>query len=68
MFRRFYCVDPNVTGGIGGSGLGLYIARQIVEAMDGRIDVEPNEPRGSRFIISLPRSSGSNDPARRHPR
>jgi len=64
VFRRFYRVDPNGTGGIGGSGLGLYIARQIVEAMNGRIDVEPNEPRGSRFTISLPRSGAANGPAR----
>ena len=57
VFGRFYRVDPNIARGIGGSGLGLYIARQIVEAMNGLITVEPNEPRGSRFIVSLPRFS-----------
>jgi len=57
VFRRFYRIDPNVTGGVGGSGLGLYIARQIIEAMDGRIIIQPNEPRGSRFIVTLPRRS-----------
>jgi two-component system sensor histidine kinase VicK len=55
VFRRFYRVDPEGTRGVGGSGLGLYITRQIVEALGGRVIVQPNEPRGSRFIVTLPR-------------
>ncbi|MGN6797697.1 MAG: ATP-binding protein [Gaiellaceae bacterium] len=57
VFRRFYRVDPTLTGGVGGSGLGLYISRQLVEAMGGSIRVDGNEPRGSRFVVKLPRAA-----------
>jgi signal transduction histidine kinase len=54
VFERFYRVDPELTGGVGGSGLGLYICREIVHAMGGSIAIEPNEPRGTRFVVTLP--------------
>ena len=54
VFRRFYRVDPELTGGVGGSGLGLFICRQIVDAMGGRIRIEGNEPRGTRVVVTLP--------------
>ena len=38
----------------GGSGLGLAIARELVEAHRGSIRAEPNEPRGTRFVVTLP--------------
>jgi two-component system sensor histidine kinase SenX3 len=53
IFERFYRVDPQLTGGVGGSGLGLYISRQLVEGMGGQLAFEPNEPSGSRFVVSL---------------
>ena len=37
-----------------GSGLGLYLSRQIVEAHSGQIGVESEEGKGSRFFVSLP--------------
>jgi len=37
-----------------GSGLGLYISKQIVENYNGSIRVEPNQPSGTTFIITLP--------------
>ncbi len=40
----------------GGLGLGLYVAHQIVEAHEGTISVEAVEPRGARFIVTLPLS------------
>ena len=54
VFHRFFRVDPELTGGVGGSGLGLYICREIVEAMGGSIALEANEPHGSRFVVTLP--------------
>jgi signal transduction histidine kinase len=40
----------------GGLGLGLYVARQIVEAHGGEISLVPDRPRGAQFVIRLPRS------------
>lgn len=37
-----------------GSGLGLYIVRRIAESHGGRAEYEPRDPRGSRFIVTLP--------------
>jgi signal transduction histidine kinase len=54
IFQRFYRVDPQLRRGIGGSGLGLYICRELVQAMGGTIAYEPNEPAGSRFVVRLP--------------
>jgi signal transduction histidine kinase len=59
IFLRFFRADPELTGGIGGTGLGLYICRELIEAMGGRIWAEPNEPRGTRLVISLPAGKGS---------
>ena len=42
------------TASKGGTGLGLAIARELVEAHGGTIAVEPNAPRGTRFVIELP--------------
>ena len=45
-----------MTGGIGGTGLGLYICRELVRRIDGRIWVEGNAPHGSTFVVEIPRS------------
>jgi two-component system sensor histidine kinase EvgS len=44
-----------MTGGIGGTGLGLYICRELVRRIDGRIWVEENGGRGSTFVVEIPR-------------
>jgi len=54
IFHRFFRADPQLTRGVGGTGLGLYICRELIEAMGGRIWAEPNEPRGTRIVIDLP--------------
>jgi PAS domain S-box-containing protein len=54
IFEKFYRLDPEQTRGVGGSGLGLYISRELVARMGGRIGVESAPGRGSVFSIELP--------------
>jgi two-component system sensor histidine kinase BarA len=54
VFDAFYQVDQSTTREHGGAGLGLAIVKRIVEAHDGRIGVEGNEPRGAVFVVGLP--------------
>jgi PAS domain S-box-containing protein len=54
IFEKFYRLDPQQTHGVGGSGLGLYICRELVERMDGRLSVESEPGKGSRFTLELP--------------
>jgi signal transduction histidine kinase len=60
IFEKFYRVDPNQTRGVGGTGLGLYVSRELVRRMDGRLWVESQEGEGSRFYVDLP-LAGSSD-------
>ena len=54
LFKEFYRVKSNETARIEGTGLGLYISKQLVELMQGRIWVESKKGEGSRFSFSLP--------------
>jgi PAS domain S-box-containing protein len=54
IFEKFYRLDPNMTHGIGGTGLGLYICRELVRHVGGRIWVESKEGEGSTFFVELP--------------
>jgi PAS domain S-box-containing protein len=54
IFDRFYQVESGSTRSNGGAGLGLYIARRLVEAMSGRLWVDSEPGRGSTFSFSLP--------------
>lgn len=54
VFDRFYRADSSRTRTTGGAGLGLTIARELIELHGGRISVESEEGRGARFIIELP--------------
>jgi PAS domain S-box-containing protein len=57
LFQKFYRVDNSATRTIGGTGLGLFICRKIVELYSGRIWVESELGKGSSFYINLPRLS-----------
>jgi two-component system, OmpR family, phosphate regulon sensor histidine kinase PhoR len=56
VFERFYRVDAGRSREAGGTGLGLAIVKHLVELMSGRVVLAPNEPRGSRFVVRLPRA------------
>lgn len=53
IWERFYRSDTSRTTSAGGSGLGLSITKQIIEAHQGRVKAE-NKEKGATFIISLP--------------
>jgi PAS domain S-box-containing protein len=53
IFEKFYRADPHMTRGVGGTGLGLYICKELIDRMGGRIWVEPNEDKGSTFFFEL---------------
>ena len=54
LFDRFYRADPSRARATGGVGLGLSIAKQLVEAHGGRLWAESTPGAGSRFIFELP--------------
>ncbi len=55
LFQKFYRVDSSATRVVGGTGLGLFICRKIIELYNGRIWVESELGQGSTFFINLPR-------------
>jgi PAS domain S-box-containing protein len=66
IFEKFYRLDPGMSRGIGGTGLGLYICRELVRRVDGRIWVEPNGDQGSIFYVDIPFAT-ERQPAQRRP-
>jgi PAS domain S-box-containing protein len=56
LFEKFYRVDNSATRETGGTGLGLFITRSLVEMSGGQIWVESQVGRGSKFYFTLPRS------------
>ncbi|MDX2815707.1 HAMP domain-containing sensor histidine kinase [Streptomyces sp. PA03-5A] len=64
VFERFWRADPSRSKQTGGSGLGLSIVRQLVEAHDGTISANSTPSNGAAFLIWLPRT-GNPTAARR---
>jgi PAS domain S-box-containing protein len=54
VFEKFTRLDPGLSRGVGGTGLGLYIARELVERMGGEIAVDSALGDGSTFVVELP--------------
>jgi signal transduction histidine kinase len=59
VFDAFWQADSSSTRTHGGVGLGLYIARRLVEMLDGRIEVESEVGAGTTFHVFLPLRPGS---------
>ncbi len=74
VFDPFYQIDQSSTREYGGAGLGLAIVKRLVEAHQGSIHVEANDPHGAVFVVTLPATrtsalppprSGSSPPSSR---
>jgi heavy metal sensor kinase len=57
VFERFYRADKSRTRTTGGAGLGLAIAKQLVEAHGGKIWVQSEQGRGATFSFTLPQAA-----------
>ncbi|HZC31360.1 MAG TPA: ATP-binding protein, partial [Gaiellaceae bacterium] len=57
IFEKFYRLDPGMSRGIGGTGLGLYICRELVRRVGGRIWVESSNGGGSTFVVEIPQGA-----------
>ena len=53
IFEKFYRVGNEMTRSRSGSGLGLYLVKQILQLHDARIEVQANNPEGSTFVINF---------------
>jgi PAS domain S-box-containing protein len=54
IFEKFYRLDPALTRGVGGSGLGLFISRELVTRMGGSLVVRSQPGEGAAFVVDLP--------------
>jgi two-component system, OmpR family, phosphate regulon sensor histidine kinase PhoR len=59
VFEKFYRAGPQLTRPSGGTGLGLYISRELVRRMNGRLDVRSEPGQGATFVVELPRAAAA---------
>ena len=64
IFEKFFRLDPNLSRGVGGTGLGLYISRELVRRMGGRIRVESEPGRAPRSRSSCRSRDSGKAPSR----
>jgi PAS domain S-box-containing protein len=55
IFEKFFRADPQLAHAPGGTGLGLYISRELVERMGGRLGVSSEPGGGATFVVELPK-------------
>lgn len=60
LFKKFSRIENDLSLQVGGSGIGLYIDKVLIELHDGRIEVDSELGRGSTFTVVLPQSSANN--------
>ncbi len=53
IFEKFYRLDAAMNGGVGGTGLGLYISRAIITEMGGTLTLQSSRGAGSTFTVTL---------------
>jgi signal transduction histidine kinase len=59
IFEKFYRADPQLRHAPSGTGLGLYIARELTQRMGGSLDVTSEQGQGSTFTVALPRAESN---------
>jgi two-component system phosphate regulon sensor histidine kinase PhoR len=62
IFEKFYRAGPQLTRPSGGTGLGLYISRELVQRMGGRLAVRSQPAEGATFVVELPRAAPAGSP------
>jgi PAS domain S-box-containing protein len=56
IFEKFYRADPQLARSPSGTGLGLYISRELAQRMGGRLDVDSEPGAGATFVVELPQA------------
>jgi PAS domain S-box-containing protein len=56
VFEKFYRADPQLSRSPGGTGLGLYISRELAQRMGGRLELSSELGSGTTFVVELPQA------------